>query len=169
MSTLIDRESAEKVLTVLTDEGCDTEAVVAAMANVLARKLDWTSTPLPTGEHTIEKLERFFDVLFNVAFERKPLATERVIELTEKAAAEYRERADEAAASEDVDDREYAPQYEEDARAYEEVASLLRAGNVEEAVAKHAGMDTYTRGALFSNDPREQYELSVFLGRDVLH
>jgi hypothetical protein len=163
--TVIDRESAERALAALSgDDAITGEALANALANVLARKLGRDAPPLDQeSENLPASFERFFDVLIDVAYEEKPLATERVIELVERAAEAYRQRAkeDREAVHEDPDDDSSAL-YEEDAAAYDKMAEMLRAGDLKGAVAQHRDMDSFTRDQLWGETPQEDYELQVF-------
>ena len=165
-TTLIDRESAEKALKALTTTNDAERIAPAALASALARTL---TRKLANEPHTAKcddlpgKFENFFDILFDVAYERKGLPTETVIELAENAVAVLRENEQEARVSTDPDDADMAEMYHDDAKDYETVITLLKSGDTKAAIKHYSYMDTAARGRLFGRTDQERYELGVFL------
>ena len=84
-TTVIDNESAVKALAALDE--VNAVDLVNALSNALKRKLGQIISPVPTGEDLGSKFERFFDILFDVAPERKALPVQTVVELVDVAIA----------------------------------------------------------------------------------
>lgn len=164
MTTLIDFESASKALSALDEISGD--ALANALATVLARKLGMSKSlpPLPdeNDERIPAKFERFFDTIFDVQPERKPLPVEDVIGLVDQAIGAFEDRA-RMPLEDDEDYEADRRSYLDYADEYREMRKLLVDGKISEAIAAHRHMDTFVRGFLYSDDPRIGLQLSIFL------
>lgn len=157
-TTLIDHESAVKALAAL--EVVDAADVVIALSNVLKRKLGQIDTPVPNGEDLTSKFEHFFDIIFEVAPERKALPVQTVVELVDVAIA---------ALEKDIEEERPKPikeslltMYVEDLMEYQKMRSLLMDGDTMGAVKTYRNMDTACRDLLFGRNRTEEVQLFVF-------
>lgn len=161
----IDYESAVEVLSIIDGGLREIEHTVSkALAITLARKIGKPSPDLPADEDTSlsAKFQRFFDILFNVQPEIKPLTVEEVIKLVDEAIAAFEERENEPLRhGEDYETDRH--NYRDYADEYREMRKFLVDGKINEAINSHRMMDTFVRGYLYSNDPRIDFQLSVFL------
>ena len=156
-TTLIDYESASKLLTVLYDTGdefIEPAVIKASLAAVVAMKLDLAIPALGPED---DRFKKFFDMLFEVAPEDKALPVEAVIELVEMTIEHFDNRI-----AQETDPEEQAGPIE-DGHDYIMILGLLRAGDYAAAVDYHQMLDTYARGQLFGRNEAEEHQLRIFI------
>lgn len=154
MSTafLLERANTQQFLDYLKNDA-NAEDVKARLIAVLESKLGHTELPLKYIDSPEDRMQRFFDTVLEVApLPPVPYTADEIIPFINKAVVELRSRRDECLADEDPEEREAAPNYEEDAVAYEKMADLFAKGDEEGARKVHREMDTYTREWLFPLD-----------------
>ena len=158
-TTLIDHESATKALAALSE--IDPRALSQALSNALSRKIGSNDSPVPTDESLPSKFERFFDTIFNVAPEEKPMPVETVIELVDVAIKGLNE--DIAHERDSAVTESLETMFIEDREDYEKMRALLVSGDIRGAVDAYKNTDTAVRERLFGRTPTEEYQLSIFL------
>ncbi len=153
--TLISHESAINLLKALTSENenerISGDDLVEALTKSLERKLK-DADPFEYGDDLKSTFEIWFDKIFNVQPEMKPLPVEKVIEKVDDVIKRLQEENDN-----NEDDNE------DDIHSYATMRGHLIANEIPEALETYRCMDTFTQELLFGTTDEEQYALNIFL------
>lgn len=152
--TYIDRKDAQEVLEALNGEDrkgnplITGDAVANALANVLARKLGQVAPPLDLESKRMpDRFERFFNALFELPPENKPLPTDILEERLAQTIADF----DEKIANPGKGYEDLVPMWVEDGQDYVFVLGLVQAGDVESALLYFDYLDTASRERIYEN------------------
>lgn len=155
--TVIDNESGQKILAAI--EEMNDQAIVQSFKSAITRKLGKAAEPLPQDDSLQSKMERFFDNIFDIAPEEKPLSNEVVIELIDEVIKGLNEEIKDPLSEE----YELVEMFQEDRVNYETMKKLIKNWNISEAIQVHKNMDTAPRGRLFGRNYTEQFQLRLWL------